>query len=934
MATYIQGLTDYIPQIQPFQPDYNFLSNVLQTRQSKYDANYNQLSSVYTSLLNSPMSRPDDIKRKDEFFKNIDQNIKKVSGMDLSLQQNVDVAMKVFQPFYDDKSLVNDMVKTKQGQNAMAAHERYKNCIDTAKCGGEAWDEGLQEVQYKMDEFSKTTDEEALGFNMPEYTPYYNWKKEAIKLAKEQDFNVTQESVNGPWIVKDTNGNLVKGGLYSLYKNTYGKDARVSANYKTEAYVQRKNTVASTIGQFGSEEAAERNYLNNMISSSGKRVEKMYNEFNNISTAMGEQTTALTKKAEGNGITPDEEDTLQSLFQKKEAIDYTTSQLEETHNAIHNNADNTELVALRFRGDAAAAFENEQRDMMDFAGTMSRRGMSHTIDANPYALATHSSDLALRNAMTTAQYARETGLINISAKHAADIDQWNLEHGVTSGAIPVGPSGVVLPNVDGNTDMSNLDKPSAGYDANISTQKQFEGASKQSAADVLYSLFVAAKDESKTSTTANTYLKSIGGDAWPLIKSKDDLVNYFAKNKKSITDVFNTNMSELDAVKNKDSNVSWATPIMTDRAADIQTAQVNQMANEITSEHTASINKEVVDSLQGQRSVNPLFYNANLLLDNAGFLVSKEEFKAKYDAQYAGKKAGNADDVYDVVSSEFFKTFDKKPGALLLTNGNLPGNNKGASGDYADVISYQELSSNKPQDTGLLFTTSIISDLVTDGNYKVTPGGISQDEISKNGSDALKSFIPKLLYDLKSGNKGKDRPVVTINNAPIAGGDKNTSALTINFLNDEYFKSFFGTKENPTKLAAFKNDLLNNGITLSYNNNEVSTATTKAKLADPLITTAKLKEIEFTAFPKGGYAKSSYDASTGLFTVQRSRMTYDPTTFRAISVPEKNTRITAEQYRVWYNETMGLLNSQQQANMDFEVNVLAPANKKKQLTPQ
>ena len=52
MATYIQGLTDYIPQIQPFKPDYNFLSNVLQTRQGKYDANYNQLSSVYTSLFN------------------------------------------------------------------------------------------------------------------------------------------------------------------------------------------------------------------------------------------------------------------------------------------------------------------------------------------------------------------------------------------------------------------------------------------------------------------------------------------------------------------------------------------------------------------------------------------------------------------------------------------------------------------------------------------------------------------------------------------------------------------------------------------------------------------------------------------------------------------------------------------------------------------
>ena len=38
MATYIQGLTDYIPQIQPFQPDLNFYGNVMQTRQTRFDA--------------------------------------------------------------------------------------------------------------------------------------------------------------------------------------------------------------------------------------------------------------------------------------------------------------------------------------------------------------------------------------------------------------------------------------------------------------------------------------------------------------------------------------------------------------------------------------------------------------------------------------------------------------------------------------------------------------------------------------------------------------------------------------------------------------------------------------------------------------------------------------------------------------------------------
>ena len=37
MSTYLQGVTDYIPQFQPFQPDLNFYANALQTKQNQYD---------------------------------------------------------------------------------------------------------------------------------------------------------------------------------------------------------------------------------------------------------------------------------------------------------------------------------------------------------------------------------------------------------------------------------------------------------------------------------------------------------------------------------------------------------------------------------------------------------------------------------------------------------------------------------------------------------------------------------------------------------------------------------------------------------------------------------------------------------------------------------------------------------------------------------
>ena len=46
MATYIQGVQAYMPQFQPYQPDLNFESNLLQQAQSQYDTNWNALNKV------------------------------------------------------------------------------------------------------------------------------------------------------------------------------------------------------------------------------------------------------------------------------------------------------------------------------------------------------------------------------------------------------------------------------------------------------------------------------------------------------------------------------------------------------------------------------------------------------------------------------------------------------------------------------------------------------------------------------------------------------------------------------------------------------------------------------------------------------------------------------------------------------------------------
>ena len=78
MATYIPGITDFIPQIQSFTPDYNFYAGALELKQNKYDSARAQLSTLYGSLLNSPLTRDDTTASRDKFFKTIEQDIQKI----------------------------------------------------------------------------------------------------------------------------------------------------------------------------------------------------------------------------------------------------------------------------------------------------------------------------------------------------------------------------------------------------------------------------------------------------------------------------------------------------------------------------------------------------------------------------------------------------------------------------------------------------------------------------------------------------------------------------------------------------------------------------------------------------------------------------------------------------------------------------------------
>lgn len=394
MSTPYTGITDYIPEIQNFKPDLNFYSNVLQTKQSQYNAGFSQMSGVYSSILNSPMLRDGNNKRRDEFLKTIDTDVKKIAGMDLSKPENVDLANKIFKPFYEDKYIIHDIAFTKKYYNELGKAETFRNCVDPDKCGGGYWDKGVQALNFQAEEYKNADPNAALNYNAPKYTPFVNVTQKAIKAAKDAGFNIELDHKENGYIVTDKNGQLLLGDGHSgplpqfLY-GIFGNDQSTIDMFKTDAYVQRKQFSKQNAGQFGSEDAAESYYLNQYINKSVPALEKNAARSKQLSNEIALKKQILEDRTnQQGGVIPgsDEESALtllDALSENNQAVD---AYHENVLNGIKTASNLNDLQAMRQRADAIVANTMMQGTLNAAAYEYAMGTTKREMKADPYAL--------------------------------------------------------------------------------------------------------------------------------------------------------------------------------------------------------------------------------------------------------------------------------------------------------------------------------------------------------------------------------------------------------------------------------------------------------------------------------------------------------------------------------------------------------------------
>ena len=398
MATYLQGVTDYIPDYQPFQPDYNFYASFLQTKQNQYDSNYKALSNLYGQYFYADLTRESNIKKKDALLKQIDFNLNRVAGLDLSLEQNVQQATQIFTPFYEDKFLMKDMAYTKDFTSKYSRAMSLKNNKDE-KIRSQYWDTGIKDMIYHREEFKNSTDEESMGFANASYTPYINSIEKYLKLAKDTGLSIDIKESNGRYFIRQKNGDLLLQPLNKLFTSAFANDPALQEVYKTQAYVNRKDYIQQNANKFnGDLKATEKDYLTKQYATIQEYIKLKNTQNKTDEDGLSKQIDDLdnnVKNGGGNEFSPGYRQSLDvSLGIAKDNTQYTDNLSTQINDKGSSTKTTTtgipatdDLETLRFQVDAGVSSMLAEQDINEASYIYSRKDMVKDMSADPYGVA-------------------------------------------------------------------------------------------------------------------------------------------------------------------------------------------------------------------------------------------------------------------------------------------------------------------------------------------------------------------------------------------------------------------------------------------------------------------------------------------------------------------------------------------------------------------
>ncbi|MDB4301037.1 hypothetical protein N9926_01005 [Flavobacteriaceae bacterium] len=274
MATYVPGVPQYFPKLEPFTPDYKFLSSVLDSRTDRYNKNYKAVNDLYSKVVYGNLSRQDTKSIRNQYAENLGPKLQQVSGMDLSMVQNTEAAKSLFKPFFEDDLIVKDLVTTRQYQNEMSYVNQLQNSPDRQQ-REMYWTTGLKKMQFEMEDFINASEQDAIKMSAPKYTPDADLYEMAMEHLKASGLtaDITEPSKDGMWNVRRKNGDLITRQALQDVQMSLKDDPRVVNAYYADSFVRSRDFASKGMeaGQFANVKEGQAAWAKEQVN----RVEKL-----------------------------------------------------------------------------------------------------------------------------------------------------------------------------------------------------------------------------------------------------------------------------------------------------------------------------------------------------------------------------------------------------------------------------------------------------------------------------------------------------------------------------------------------------------------------------------------------------------------------------------------------------------------------------------
>lgn len=182
MATFQPNSRTIYANPSTYTPDFSFLDTMLKRKEDQYKQGFAKVSQKYSNLAQD-LTHYSNIEERDTFLKKAKDNLKDLSSMDLSQQQNVEEAANVFSPLYENKNIIGDMMLTKHYANQENIAESFR----LKDNGKEYSEDNINYVRLQRQQFAKDNADSWSSYynNRASYVPYYDWNKEMDDKMKE-----------------------------------------------------------------------------------------------------------------------------------------------------------------------------------------------------------------------------------------------------------------------------------------------------------------------------------------------------------------------------------------------------------------------------------------------------------------------------------------------------------------------------------------------------------------------------------------------------------------------------------------------------------------------------------------------------------------------------------------------------------------------------